>query len=53
MFYCPVCQKRVQIGLNRPHSLHRTKKLVKPNIQKFQGKSICTRCLRTLNNKVK
>ena len=48
---CSVCGKTTQTGYNRPHSLHRTKRLVKPNIQKIEGKKICTRCLRTFNKK--
>ncbi len=48
---CTICQKTVQTGYNRPHSLHRTKRLVKPNIQKLEGKKVCTRCLRTINKK--
>lgn len=50
---CEICGKKPTIGYNKPHSLHRTKKIIKPNIQKKSGQKICTRCLRTgLKNKV-
>ncbi|HLB95435.1 MAG TPA: bL28 family ribosomal protein [Patescibacteria group bacterium] len=51
MITCEICFKKIQVGFNRPHSLHRTKRLIKPNIQKNLGRKICTRCLRTLNKK--
>lgn len=50
---CQICGKKPQVGYNRPHSLHRTKRLINPNIQKNKGKKICTRCLRTLDKKSK
>ncbi len=46
---CEICDKKPQTGYNRPNSLHRTKRVIKPNIQKFENKNICTRCLKTLN----
>ena len=46
---CGICGKKTTIGYNRPHSLHRTKRKIFPNIQKQEGKYICTRCLRTEN----
>jgi len=48
---CTICQKHPVVGFNRPNSQHRTKRLVKPNIQKIEGKKICTGCLRTVNKK--
>lgn len=48
---CEICAKKPVVGYNKPHSLHRTKRTVKPNVQKIQGKLICTRCLRTQNKK--
>jgi len=44
---CTICQKKDQVGYNRPHSQHQTKRIVKPNIQSKQGKKLCTRCMRT------
>lgn len=47
--YCQLCGKTVTFGNNKPHSLHKTRRIIKPNLQKTQGMLICTRCLRTLN----
>lgn len=54
---CATCQKGDTIGYNKPKSLHRTKKVVKPNLQKYtdpqtkQKFILCTRCIRTLSKK--
>lgn len=58
---CAHCGKGAVIGYNRPHSLHKTKRVVKPNLQYFRnpiGVSavgartlMCTRCMRTLTKK--
>lgn len=64
MTVCEICNKKPQKGFNKPYSLHRTKRLIKPNIQKnkhglffshskIMGKKICTRCLRTQNTILK
>lgn len=47
MSECEICGKKTKIGYNRPHSQHRTKRKIFPNIQKQEGKYICARCLRT------
>lgn len=44
---CQICQKKPVMGYNHPHSVHRTKKIIKPNIQKVKGLFLCARCLRT------
>ncbi len=44
---CSICEKTIASGYNKPHSLHRTKKIISPNIQKVKGLKACTRCLRT------
>ena len=44
---CQVCKKAQTVGNNKPHSQHRTKRIILPNIQKTNGLIICTRCLRT------
>ncbi|MCL5407434.1 MAG: 50S ribosomal protein L28 [Patescibacteria group bacterium] len=44
---CQICGKKPVSGFNKPHSLHRTKKTVKPNLQKSAGSIVCTRCLRS------
>lgn len=51
MIVCEICKKSPRVGYNRPHSLHRTKRTIYPNIQKIQGKIICTRCLRTASKR--
>lgn len=48
---CMLCSKGAVSGQNKPHSQHRTKRLIKPNIQSFGGLPVCTACLRTLRNK--
>ncbi|TSC93189.1 MAG: hypothetical protein CEN89_199 [Candidatus Berkelbacteria bacterium Licking1014_7] len=53
---CAICNKGSVIGYNRPKSLHRTKKVVNPNLQKmkFDGKIqslVCTGCMRTMKKK--
>jgi ribosomal protein L28 len=45
---CLVCGKTTRLGVNKPHSQKRTKRLVKPNVQSYYGLMLCTRCLRTL-----
>ncbi len=47
MNICQICGKKPTSGFNKPHSLHRTKRVVKPNLQKSEGKIICTRCIRS------
>ena len=44
---CELCGKRITIGNNKPNSLHKTKKIIKPNLQKYKDKIICTKCLKT------
>lgn len=46
--YCQLCGKRPQIGYNRPKSLHKTQRLVLPNLQKWNGLYICSRCRKTI-----
>jgi large subunit ribosomal protein L28 len=53
---CDVCGKGVQVGMNVPHSKHKTKKRFKPNLQSKtimigedkQRLKVCTSCLKTL-----
>jgi ribosomal protein L28 len=53
---CQLCGKGPVSAYNKPHSMHKTKTVVKPNTQsvKVQGLrlTVCTRCLRTLSKKV-
>lgn len=44
---CITCAKSAVMGINKPHSQKRTKRLVKPNIQMYYGLPLCTRCMRT------
>lgn len=47
---CSVCNKGTTMAYNRPHSLHRTKRIVLPNLQPDQKYGlICTGCKRTKN----
>lgn len=46
--FCQLCGKSTGLGYNRPKSLHRTKRLIHPNIQLWNGLAICNRCRRTL-----
>lgn len=48
---CFICQKGERVGYNRPHSLHKTKRVIRPNLQKWKGKLVCTRCLRTIKKR--
>ena len=57
MAKCEICGKAPMSGNNVPHSLHKTKRQWRPNIQKvtlFQdGRPrkayVCAKCLRTMN----
>jgi len=44
---CQVCGKGPVSAYNKPHSMTRTKRVVKPNTQQVQGLTVCTRCMRT------
>lgn len=46
MMICQICGKKPKSAFNKPHSLYRTKRTVKPNIQKKENQYICTRCLK-------
>jgi len=46
--FCVMCGKKDQSGFSRPHSLHRTKRTVKPNFQTKWGFMFCQNCFRTL-----
>lgn len=46
--YCTVCGKSVASGYNRPNSLHKTKRIIKPNLQKYKNKLVCTSCLKSI-----
>lgn len=48
MAKCMLCGKGPVSANNVPHSQHKTKRVMKPNIQKFHGVKLCTRCLRSL-----
>lgn len=43
---CQICGKGDSVAYNRPNSLHKTKRVVKPNLQQYNGMLICTRCLK-------
>lgn len=44
---CQICGRAPRMGYSRPHSIHRTKRKIYPNVQKIHGKFICMNCLRT------
>jgi len=56
MAKCEMCGKSPMFGNNVPHSLHKTKRRWRPNVQKItvvedgrpRKKYVCTRCLRTM-----
>ena len=57
MAKCEICGKSPMFGHNVPHSLHKTKRQWRPNVQKVtlqqEGRTrkayVCAKCLRTLN----
>jgi ribosomal protein L28 len=50
---CQLCGKAPRVGYNRPKSLHKTQRVILPNLQKWNGLVICSRCRKTLNKKSK
>lgn len=61
MAKCEVCGKTPQFGHNVSHSMRRTKRQFKPNIQrvkvleggKLVNKYMCTRCIRNVGKEAK
>lgn len=61
MAKCEVCGKSPQFGHNVSHSMRRTKRQFKPNIQRVKvmeggrlvSKYMCTRCIRNMGKDVK
>ena len=52
MAYCSICGVTTKFGNSLSRSLQRTSRTMKPNLQKVGGLVLCTRCLRTIRNKV-
>lgn len=48
MAKCALTGKRPHAGNNVPHSVHKTRRMIKPNIQKFRGVKLSTRAIRTI-----
>jgi ribosomal protein L28 len=46
-FKCELCDKGAIRAANRSHSKTKTLRRQKPNLQKMDGKKVCTRCIRT------
>lgn len=44
---CSVCGKGSVVGNNKPHSLHKTKRVIKPNLQIKNNELVCTKCIKT------
>jgi len=51
--YCEISGVGPTMAFNRPKSLHKTKRVVKPNLQKWNGLIISNRVRRTLAKKAK
>ncbi len=47
--YCVICGKGPQMGLNRPHSLKKTKKVIRPNLGVWNNLNICASCRKSLS----
>ncbi len=50
---CDICSKGTKKAASRSHSKIKTLRKQKVNLQKLDGKSVCTRCMRTKTNKAK
>lgn len=48
---CFVCEKKPVSAFNSPRSLHKTKRIIYPNLVNFGKDKLCTRCLRSLKPK--
>ncbi|PIR76775.1 MAG: 50S ribosomal protein L28 [Candidatus Magasanikbacteria bacterium CG10_big_fil_rev_8_21_14_0_10_42_10] len=44
---CDICGKGSKKAASRSHSKIKTIRRQKPNLQKMDGKKVCTRCMRT------
>ena len=44
---CDMCGKGAKKAASRSHSKIKTLRRQKPNLQKMDGKMVCTRCMRT------
>ncbi|MDO8472169.1 MAG: bL28 family ribosomal protein [bacterium] len=53
MAHCTVCGNTTQFGNTLSRSLQRTKRTMKPNLQKVGGLVLCTRCLRSLRKRIR
>jgi ribosomal protein L28 len=49
---CQISGVSSRVGYNRPKSLHKTKRLIHPNIQKWHGLLITNRVRRTLERQL-
>ena len=52
MAHCTICEKTTRFGNRLSRSLQRSRRKMKPNLQKVGGLVVCTRCLRTLRKQV-
>ncbi|MGI6103295.1 MAG: large ribosomal subunit protein bL28 [Patescibacteria group bacterium] len=46
--FCQLCGKEPVSGQNKSHSQRKTKRTIRPNLQRFGQGFVCTRCLKTL-----
>ena len=53
MAHCTICGKTTKFGNRLSRSLQRTRRKMKPNLQRVGGLVLCTRCLRSLRRSVK
>ncbi|MEK7065129.1 MAG: L28 family ribosomal protein [Patescibacteria group bacterium] len=50
---CSVCDKGSKKAANRSHANNKTLRRQFPNLQKCEGKMVCTRCLKTKAKKAR
>jgi ribosomal protein L28 len=48
MATCMLTGKRPSAGNNKPKTLHKTRRMFKPNIQKFRGLKLSTHAIRMI-----
>lgn len=53
MARCTICDKKAVSGCNVSHSQVHTKRRFKPNLQKINGITLCTKCLRSIRRTAK
>ncbi|MBH41299.1 MAG: 50S ribosomal protein L28 [Candidatus Magasanikbacteria bacterium] len=44
---CEECNKGPKKAMIRSHALNKTLRVQRPNLQKFEGRKVCTKCRKT------